>query len=213
MNILKRLRKPSLSIFLASLVLFVSCKDNETFQDDIRNEFKSTLIKNLDMSKDLNNLFVSKYSNETNNDSSFDFDNIYQVENTETGGISYMINSYDDENIKLGVYPNDNGNYNFLVVEYIDNGDVKEVLYKKATGELLVTIVADSIIEQVSVINHIGENASKYPDCGQLVADCLEDTYTNRGWASVGLWVITGFFPAFGVGAVLGCAAAICFEE
>ena len=212
MKILNKFRKPSLSIILASLVLFVSCKENETFKEEVHSEFKSTLIKNLDLSKDLNNVFMSKYANKNNNDSNFNFDNIYQVENTETGGISYMIDSYYDEKTKLGVYPKGNDDYNFLIVEYVDSGDVKEVIYKKATGELLITILANSLTEEVSVIYPNGGDASRDPECGELVAACLDHAYTERGWFSVGLWVVTGFYPAFGIGAALGCAAAECLE-
>lgn len=212
MKILNKFRKPSLSVFLASLVLFVSCKENETFKEEIHSEFKSTLIKNLDLSKDLNNVFISKYANKNNNDSNFNFDNIYQVENTETGGISYMIDSYYDEKTKLGAYPKENGDYSFLIVEYVDSGDVKEVIYKKATGELLITILANTLTEEISFVYPNVEDTSRNPDCGDLVTECLDDAYTERGWLSVGLWVVTGFFPEFGIGAAIGCALSECLE-
>lgn len=212
MNVLTKIRKPYLSIIIASVFLFVSCDSNESIELEVQKEYKTTSIKNSKLSNNLNDLFSSKYAKKDSNSSNFDFENVYEVENTETGEISYMLNSDNDEKIKLGVYPKDNGEYSFLIVEYVDNGENKDILYKSTSGETLIIVSANSNTQEVSVIYPNGKVASKLASrsCGDLVAKCLSDSYTNRGWTSVGLWIITGFYPAFGIGAAAGCAAAVC---
>lgn len=214
MNILTKLRKPDLSIIIASVFLFVSCgsNNNEDVELQVQKEYKTTSIKNTKLSNNLNSLFSSKYAKKNSNSTSFDFDNVYEVENTETGEISYMVDSNNNEEIKLGVYPKDNGEYSFLIVEYINNGDNKEILYKSTSGETLIIVSANTNTQEVSVTYPNGKVASKLASrgCGELVAECLSDSYTKRGWTSVGLWIVTGFYPAFGIGAAAGCAAAVC---
>ncbi|WP_405564405.1 hypothetical protein [Polaribacter sp. Asnod6-C07] len=213
MNILKALRKPYLSVIIASIFLFVSCDNSESLPDvdsKIQKEYKTTSIKNAKLSNNLNSSFNSKYAKKGAND--FDFDNINEVENVETGEISYMIDSNVDEKIKLGVYPIENGEFNFLIVEYGENGNNKEIVYKKTNGEILVTISANTITEEVSITypNKTNNYAAKGESCGQKTSDCLVDSYSNRGWTSVGLWIVTAFYPAFAIGAAAGCAAAVC---
>jgi hypothetical protein len=48
--------------------------------------------------------------------------------------------------------------------------------------------------------------ASKKKGCGQKVAACIADQYTNHGWKSVAAWVITAFEPEFGAGIAAGYA-------
>jgi hypothetical protein len=48
------------------------------------------------------------------------------------------------------------------------------------------------------------------PPCGQKVADCLADKYTNHGWLSVANTVFTGFFPWFAVAMTAGCTIKQC---
>ena len=112
---------------------------------------------------------ILKNANKNRDSSSFDFDNVYQVENSKTGEISYMINSNNEEKTKLGVYPKNNGDYNFLIVGYINNGDNKEILYKSTSGETLIILSANTITKEVSVFYPKGKNASilaKEEPCG-----------------------------------------------
>ena len=163
----------------------------------------------------MNSLFNSKYAKKSKKGLNFDFEKISEVENSETGQISYMIDSNQNENFKLGVYPKDNGEYSFLIVEYIDNGDNKEIVYKNTEGETVIKVYANLKTEKISVTypknKYASKNAfKKEKSCGEKTAECLADSYTNRGWTSVGLWIVTGFYPAFGIGAAAGCAAAVC---
>lgn len=36
---------------------------------------------------------------------------------------------------------------------------------------------------------------------------CINNAYTERGWASVGLWITTAFIPEMIIGIAAGCAA------
>ena len=131
MNILKTLRKPYISIFLVGLILFVSCTNNDKISDinsQALNEFKMTSINDSKLSNELNDLFGEK--NARNNNVNYNFESLTEVENTETGEISYMVDSDENENIKLGVYPTEEGDYKFLEVEYLNNDNLKDIIYK-----------------------------------------------------------------------------------
>ena len=209
MNILKTLRKTYISIFLAGLILFVSCTNNDKISDinsQALNEFKMTSINDSKLSNELNDLFGEK--NARNNNVNYNFESLTEVENTETGEISYMVDSDENENIKLGVYPTEEGDYKFLEVEYLNNDNLKDIIYKDINGNEMLTVSINTETEEISF--SYPENSSMARDCGEATAECLSDSYTNRGWTSVGLWVITGFFPAFGIGAAIGCAIAVC---
>lgn len=193
--------------------LFVSCESNESLSDidlQVQKEYKTTPIENTKLSNKLNSEFNSKYAKKSI--INFSFDNVSQVENLETGLISYMIDSNNNENLKLGAYPLENGEFSFLIVEYGDNGDNKEIIYKNVNEEVLVTISANKITAEVSLIypNKTNNYAAKGDSCGQKTSDCLVDSYSNRGWTSVGLWIVTAFYPSFAIGAAIGCAAAVC---
>ena len=63
MNILKKLRKPYLSIIIASVFLFISSDSSEVIQEpdlQTQEEFKTTSIENPKLANDLNDLFNSK---------------------------------------------------------------------------------------------------------------------------------------------------------
>lgn len=44
-------------------------------------------------------------------------------------------------------------------------------------------------------------------DCGQAVADCIDQAYTGCGWASVGLWIATAFIPEVAVATAIVCTS------
>ncbi len=48
-------------------------------------------------------------------------------------------------------------------------------------------------------------------DCGDKVAACLQDVYTNHGWASVLAAVTTGFIPETGIAFAADCYGHMCF--
>ena len=64
---------------------------------------------------------------------------------------------------------------------------------KDINGNEMLTVSINTETEEISF--SYPENSSMARDCGEATAECLSDSYTNRGWTSVGLWVITGFFP------------------
>ena len=54
--------------------------------------------------------------------------------------------------------------------------------------------------------------SNPYARCGQNVADCLGDAYTNHGWISVWDVVQTAFILATAAVLAIGCAAKNCIE-
>ena len=46
--------------------------------------------------------------------------------------------------------------------------------------------------------------------CGNCVANCISDAYTNHGWASGWAFVQSIFLPSTGVAIAIGCAVKCC---
>jgi hypothetical protein len=211
MKILKIFRKPHYSTFMLAVFLFTSCSSNEILENQlIQNKFTSkTLMKGSKISQEIFSTLKNGRTLETNLDDIFNFDSISEVQNTETGEVAYMIDSHDNVKKKLGAYIVDNGGYEFLIVEFKTDSDIKEILYKDVNGRLMLTVYANTITEEITTERALTRNTED-PDFADKVLDCLEDAYTNHGWASVGLWILTGFYPAVGVGAAIGCATRDC---
>ena len=128
---------------------------------------------------------------------------IDQLRNSRRGPKDfYNIFIVDDQNIPIGYIPSGR------VLRSKRSKKLKDIIYKDINGNEMLTVSINTETEEISF--SYPENSSMARDCGEATAECLSDSYTNRGWTSVGLWVITGFFPAFGIGAAIGCAIAVC---
>ena len=76
-------------------------------------------------------------------------------------------------------------------------------LYDESRNYLLTTTMKNS--------DHtLQVTGSKNQKCGQLVATCLSDMYTNNGWDSVGLSILSAFFPEAIVAATIICIKRKC---
>ncbi len=186
------------------ILLTISCTDNDVNSDKLFDD-NFTVKKNIDLNviNKINNSFKLKNGTRSNN---FDFDEITEIYNQETGYTSFMIESNSDYNSKLGVYPTIDGDYNFLVVENIFTVNNKKILYSDLDGNLLNEVTFDLMNKTVEVVNHIDGSRG----CGQATMDCISTEYTQRGWWSVAGTIITAFQPWFGVVVAGACAAYNC---
>ena len=185
---------------------FVSCEKQIKNEDDMPFKISKVLDKEIKSSIFLN--FNNSFDKKNTNSSDFNFNDIIGVIDENTGDISYSVSSFNNENIKLGVYPTLDGKYNFLIVSSNNSNGIKSFEYRDKNGNLVVTLDVD--IETGDIIEKRLTSLGK-TNCGQAVADCLSDNYTQQGWASVVGWGITLFQPWFGVAMIAGCTGIVCF--
>lgn len=62
-------------------------------------------------------------------------------------------------------------------------------------------------------ISPLAKDNSGKEGCGQAVAECINDAYSNHGWASVFLTLSTLVFWHSGAGIVAGCIAKNCIPK
>lgn len=165
-------------------------------------------IRNVVDSKEINDVisFVSK-DIKTIND--YNFKNIKFVFNEQTPNYgSYVINNINfDTNQSVNeaiTFISENKNYrNLYFVKTIS---------KDKTINILEIINLDKTLNY-SINFNLNENTIYYANtmrrpCGQAVIDCINDAYSNHGWASVGLFLTSAFIPETAV-----VVAAACYDR
>ena len=107
---MKKIIKIALSITI--LLIVNSCNNEETVLNE---QYETNTVLNKNIITSITNSFNGKSYNKSVN-SEFNFNEISEVYNTETGGISYMVNSFENQFVKLAAYPKSNGEYAFLKI-------------------------------------------------------------------------------------------------
>jgi hypothetical protein len=145
----------------------------------------------------------------------FDFDKIYKSQKPGEREIGYSVRYKT---------PAGGIEYSFSVVE-IAGGLVNPMLVKVNTDRSRIVYNAINENTSLTVNNNNGVFTYKISDvnfggvhpnvaaewgCGQCVANCINDAYSNHGWASVWAIVQSIFIPATGVGITLGCIVKCC---
>jgi hypothetical protein len=206
MNILNILRKPKLAVFASLLMLFFSCTNGNEGMQDVNGVFKITKVTNKKTINSITNSLNEKLDYKKAS-SDFDFTTISEIHNTETGDLSYMVESTNNENIKLGIYPKPDGDYTALKVEEFINNNFKTIIYKNMNDKVLTEILFNLEDGTMTVV----KSSSEQNKCsGTDVAQCVDTNYNDNGWWGVTGYVITLFNPWFGVAVVAGCAAYEC---
>ncbi len=146
-------------------------------------------------------------------ESDFDFINIYKSQKSGEREVGYSVKY---------INPPAGFEYSFSLVS--NSGVLSYPMVVKVKSDRS-RIVYNSLLEGTSldVINDAGQfsytirnvdfgrgTGSGGTDCGQCVANCISDAYSNHGWASVWAVVQSIFIPATGVGIALGCTARCC---
>lgn len=198
------------------ILLLTSCSKDSESSHKIDSKF---LVE-----KNYNEKYLAKIDSYLNEKSSllrsgeiiqFDYDNTSFVQNQEN------TNYFSITAREINYNENDFYTISFL---FDENSDIFR-------SYILKTVKVDDFINEVSfynaednsyqfkVIFNKNENVvqiesddinSKTKSCGQQIADCVSDAYTNDGWASVGLGILTAFVPETAVAAVLVCASQSC---
>jgi hypothetical protein len=141
----------------------------------------------------------------------YDFNNINiisQKENPKTELIVVNSNNFNNENssnkaLLISYVDKEFGNNFFIETNTLEKSK-KEFSYFDANNSLLYSANFDSEKEIMST------SFSLQRGCGQAVADCMNDVYTNHGWVSVWALVQSAFIPQTIVAFAIVCTAKNC---
>lgn len=148
----------------------------------------------------------------------FDFTNLYKSEKPGETEIAYtasFVNS--DTKVKYaftayfenGIFSKPmlvKANTDRTSIVYYDLNENKVLSVVRNQGDLYTTNITEVDLRNSLISRNTGGG------CGQCVANCMADAYTNHGWASVWATIQSIFVPATGVGIALGCARRCCIN-
>lgn len=89
------------------------------------------------------------------------------------------------------------------------NENISKISYFNESNQLIFAVALDKAKEKMEFTNSPSTGATS-GKCGQATADCMSDTYTQKGWFSVVAVVASAFLPSTAVGIAAGCAAKHC---
>lgn len=201
-------------MFAATLAISLFSCTEEDF--NLNNTISKEIVQNEIEDEVLINNFINlqrlKLDFQLSNNITFDNNKIYEVSTSDDSGSMIMANQvgFDEDNAvnyAVSAALRDDGMSDLLIVKTSRVSDhIYDIQYLNSSFELISNIQLNSDTETIEVFNvdFIGRG------CGQDVADCLQDSYSNHGWISVWAVVQTGFIPGTAVVLSLGCAMKNC---
>jgi hypothetical protein len=202
------------SIFIA---VIMSCQVEEKPVDNLLEE-PLFILKKLDNNVLLNSFNKLKNENFSSfrklDGISFQNEDVFELEIQETGEKFLLLN-------QDGFKESNSSNFGFAVsIKDKVLGEITLVQTERAIdGKLIINYFSKSMqlvssvemnpeLKSFSFISGSKENSRLL--CGDGVAGCIADAYTNHGWVSVWAFVQTGFIPATGLALAAACAALNC---
>lgn len=181
------------------------------------------VVNDLNLSNSIRNSFRSLTCNPTNvvnncgissfNESDFDFTNIYESQKTGESEVSYSVKHSDS-----------NGNTDYAFSVFTDRGILKNptlvstvsdrsnIVYHQLEENTSLEVKNDNGVFTYTIrdVDYGGFSTGRGSGCGQCVANCIADAYTNHGWVSVWAFIQSIFIPATGAGIAIGCVGSCC---
>ncbi|GAA4766305.1 MULTISPECIES: hypothetical protein [Flavobacterium] len=203
------------SLFLVSAIMFIACEKDE----NSKNENKSLNVSKIGDKQTIQKLqnyidakSIDNNENKVSNDQ-YDFENAEIVLNEETGlglivvkSISPVL-SADSESLMVG-FDGDLIYGEPLLLEINNETNSSLVKVFDIDKELISTFSFDYLNN--SVVSTPNTAYSRNKPCDQATMDCISDAYSNHGWTSVGLGMVSAFIPeTFGVMAI-ACYDRVC---
>jgi len=216
---MKTISKITFTIALSLIFLGCSKEDNLNKLESSNKFGNFTITKKIDntLLNSVSNYDSKKSKNVSNkNTSEFDFDNasLISIENSNLSAISVPEINNSDSNLKKekSFIIDENGEIAKFIITEINqiNETETEVKYFNESGELVNYYSIDTKNNNIeflfSELNAKSNKTLLQKGCGQAIADCMGDKYTNNGWDSVFLSIGTAFFPEVAVGVAVICA-------
>ena len=204
-------------VFAIFIAVMMSCQVDEKPVDNLLEE-PLFILKKLD-----NNVLLDSFNKLKNehfssfkklDGISFQNEDVFELEIQETGEKFLLLN-------QDGFKESNSSNYGFAV-SIKDNvfGEISLVQTERAIDGKLIINYFSKYMQLVSSVElnpelksfsfKSGSKENLRLMCGDAVAGCLADAYTNHGWVSVWAFVQTAFIPATALGLTAGCAALNC---
>jgi hypothetical protein len=218
-----------------SLILFVvlcatlSCTNDQPeqaqvkmYKQDVPTEFKSAVAGFLNSSS--GRMAAGRVAGDGEEIIEFDVEHMQAITTDETSTISLVANqigfSLDNQvNYGLAFYAEGNSLVAGAIIKSSNNSDgTKSIewfsldgkpLIKSVVNEELKTSNSEYLVEDsASGRTEGGTVSGASPNCGQQTMNCFNDVYTQNGWLSVTLTVVSIFEPAVAGGVLAGCGIA-----
>ncbi|MGV9003446.1 hypothetical protein [Flavobacterium sp.] len=186
-----------------------STKISENKKINIQEKYNQYLIKNRD-SLNLNQSISYRTLIDT---VQYDFNNTMLVENINSDVYAItakeLNNNENAYNTKVFLLKSNNSLYSTITLRTIKEGEnVKIAEFYNENNELALTATYDQ--ENISLSFFGSEIVLAKQGCGDAVAACVSDEYSNHGWDSVALGVISAFFPEAIIAVTILCIKKKC---
>lgn len=169
-------------------------------------------------------LSVQSSNISANTEVDFNYDNLFLVSNvgkSDTVTIARAKNYSETNtvNYEIAFYGKPGSVSKAIIIKLENIADsVKQISYYSTTGVALSSVQIDSKAQSITMINQssnetksvLSTNNKKAMSLSSDTLGCIQDAYTNHGWASVGAWVVSGIT---GWGAALITANCIALNS
>lgn len=143
----------------------------------------------------------------------FDYDNAKIVLDKESNGKVLVARqkNYDSKtnNLSLGLYLDNNDNVlsYFIVKNDKINNEYDKISYLDYDNNVLTEVYLN---KKTNTFESPQQKISSRRGCGQAVANCVSNAYSEQGWKSVGLFIVTAFQPEISLVVAGLCAGKNC---
>lgn len=210
------MKKLNLIITLVVSFFYVSCSVDNSVNDELsKSQINSRkLTDQLQIDKVISLVKGARKQSSFSRISSeqYNFDEI-QIVSLDSNHEAVVVNAYsfdvnNDENnsIMLGYDGEVYGTP--MVIRTTVNGQIKTLDIEDVDGTIMNTVVFDTQ-NQTTTLTY--RRKLPFSQCGQNVADCVADVYSNHGWASVAAGVVSTFYPATIVAYTGSCVVKNCY--
>lgn len=187
---------------------FKGIKDSESFiqYKELKNQNLKIAAEKFLNSKSFKNL-------KAEGDLNFDLEHLQLIENEKnnTSIIGARQIKYDEntnEKFAIGFKQDELGNIiGAIITKTIKVSDeIAQIEYYTSDGDLIAALEVNANEKAVKVLTKKSTSAKSISECGDDTIDCVETAYSDLGWGSVTLVVLSAFDPLVPVGLAAGCA-------
>jgi hypothetical protein len=208
--------------FLVFVMILSSCDlaENLDSHDSKVSEDSPFLLKKLDNGNLLDTFIQNKESLfrglRVESDVTFNNEEVFELIVKDDGSRVLVLNQdeFSEENSS-----------NYGLIASVEGGKIGDFMFiqtrRLKDGRLSIDYFSKNLIRLSNVTLDPSKKSFEFGEtnsdkingkilCGEGVAGCIADAYTNHGWISVWAFVQTAFIPATAAGIAAGCAYVNC---
>ncbi|MGC4130563.1 MAG: hypothetical protein QM564_13650 [Bergeyella sp.] len=209
-------------IIFALFVLSCTTLTNSCNESDARdaNDTVTANLNKISKNSAMNSKFVSLIQNQVKSSISkttepaYDLENVYYLPENDSYFVlqkEYLYDINSEKELLLSI-PNENENFNNYLrvgVRKVDDNNYV-VNYYNDVDDLLYSVNYVLEDDRINFTPLNTQNSTFSKSCGSAVAHCIQDAYSNHGWASVTIFIETAFIPETAVAIAGACALKNC---